>query len=134
MALPESHRKFLQSYLQVHEQLLETLREQQEHIASEIRIHELVLSLGRDDQLLEILGAIADDSEAADSACENARSHFSARGVTLPEDLDISARRNEGEVVVHGVYPHDPHPFELRWDRKGGFSALPLEPSSKVTT
>jgi hypothetical protein len=129
ISLPERHRELLERELQFHEQRIDSLRQDQEYIAREIRIHELVLSLGRDRQILEALSELAEDPQAASRARDDAGSYAREKGISLPEGLDVGVEVEGDKVVVSVAYRDEVFPMMLSWDSESGFSAHGLEPS-----
>ena len=134
MALPAEQQQYLNDHLQVHADRLDTLRSQQEHIECEIAIHELVLRLGHDERLLAVLGELAEDPTAARNACDDPYAHFTDHGITLPDEIEVSARQDGDDLVVRATYVHDLYPFELTWSPTNGFGARAVEARGKTTS
>jgi hypothetical protein len=133
-ALPETQRRDLEAQLRIHQQRLETLRDQQEHIVREMRIHELVLDLGRDERLLEALAEIADNPELAKRAAADPLAYAREKGISVSGDVDVSVDVTSEGVSVSAIHGDDVRPFVVSWDANEGFAARPLTTEDSAGT
>ena len=67
----------------------ETLEYERDALDREIRAHEILITLGRDRQALELLDQMVNDPSLAREAAANPRAFAKARGVELPPNLAV---------------------------------------------
>jgi hypothetical protein len=133
MPLPEHHLIGLQEQLQFHEERLNFLQVQAHAMEREIRAHEIILGLARQERILALLGEFADSPEAAERASRDPLSYARQRGVELPDGLQVSVDMAEEHVLVQVTYTDDVYPFVGVWDRSHGFSLQRLVPPTETS-
>ena len=96
------------------------LRQQVKLLDRQVKQHEQLIALGRDDRVLAALGVLVDDPDQLREAAKDPRAFAGARGVKLPTTMDVVVRVVDDAPVLD-VLNYDPlAPFHLVWDR-GGF-------------
>lgn len=135
MAFPRSHRQFLERQLEVHEQRIATIRAQQADMDAEVRIHELVISLGRDERVLRALDGLTElpDTSSAQDLESYARSVVDEIQHLQDFELTLETDTSSAEVTVRAAYRDARYPFMITWNRRGGFVATQLEPAGETS-
>jgi len=67
-----------------------TLEYERDALEQEIRAHEILITLGRDQHALEVLDEVAGDASLAHTVAANPRAFAEARGIHLPKNLDVT--------------------------------------------
>jgi hypothetical protein len=92
MPIPEGQLRRLKEDLSAQERWLRTL---QRHIAAlqdEASAYEMILALGRDQRLLEVLEDLYDEPELFEPAAAEPRAFFEERGIRLPVDATLAVK------------------------------------------
>ncbi|MGV1009480.1 MAG: hypothetical protein ACOYBY_12830 [Dermatophilaceae bacterium] len=102
-----------------------TLREQ---IQTEIEIHELLLSLGRNESLLNYLGRLEEDFSHADSLTRDGLSAEARRSLHIPPGVSFKADPDARSLTdMTMLVKHKTWLIEISWDGQDGLTVRPLE-------
>src|SRR5688572_26888347 len=82
----------------------ETLEYERDTLDREIRAHEILTTLGRDRQALELLDEVAGDPSLAREAAADPRAFAEARGVRLPRNMAVRVNIVGDQVTVQLDY------------------------------
>jgi hypothetical protein len=106
-------------------ELRESIRLQQD----ELKVHETVLRLGRDDRLLAALNELHDQQDLFQDISTDLRGHFASKGVEVPEgaEIEVSGTR----LLAH--MQQGPYRYKAIWDRTSGFSVEVVSAPSRPT-
>jgi hypothetical protein len=145
MPLPRSHLESLQRLLQVHEERLTVLQlhqnglehardpnpkvrtpewitGQRELLQREARIHEQLIKLGRDPEVLNALGDLAENRDYARQAARDPKGAARMRGIELPANMTLRLDLEQDRVQLQIIYYEDLFPFVATWNSDSGFS------------
>jgi hypothetical protein len=93
---------------------------ERELVEQQLKTHEALLALGRDERMLETLGELIDNPGLAREASSDARGFAQARGIMIPGNMTLDLRVDEsGDVSLQVAYYDEHAPFVLSWDREG---------------
>ena len=123
MPIPREHKEGLARQLQVHRERLKTLQSQMDYMQLELEVQQLVLSLGDNQALLQVLDTLNDDPAEVARASENPRGYAAARGLEIPPQFSVSIHGSGDNLQIRATYEHDSYPMQFQWARDGGFSA-----------
>jgi hypothetical protein len=132
MPIPEEHVTALQQDVTSHERRIAQLREGIRLAEEEVALHEVVLDLARNDQLMAAVGELYEDSALTAGFATDPVGHLQHKKVSLPQGVTLSPIDTEGPSprliarVRRGSFD-----VEVVWEREAGFfvrPALPPEP------
>lgn len=132
MAIPEEHVTALRQDVASHERRIAQLREGIRLAEEEVALHEALLDLARNDQLMAAVGDLYDDSALTAGFAIDPAGHLQEKKVPLPDGVTLSPIDTEGPTprliarVKRGSFD-----MEVVWERETGFflrQALPPEP------
>ena len=124
--LAKEHKSDLSRQLNAHQERIDFLLDQIHRMTREIRVHQVVLRLGQDDGLIQALGELTDDAEAAAQAAADPRGYAQSKGIAVPEDVIVGFQQEEGGFKVVAHYEDGEYSFEMSYDTTTGFAARPL--------
>ncbi|MEE1822431.1 hypothetical protein PUR61_09535 [Streptomyces sp. BE20] len=127
MSSPEEQRRKLERDLRQHEHRADRINEEIRNLNNELRIHNVILSLGRDKKLLNLLDQLRDDEVLARKSREIGRSFFEQQGVELPPEIQVVTGAPTGQGArIRGVFLDDAgREYEVVWDSQRGFDVHP---------
>jgi hypothetical protein len=103
----------------------EWVASQREMLEREIRLHEQLLTLGRDPKVLDALGELAENRRYATEVARDPNDAARKRGIKLPEHmtlrLDLEPNRVQLQIISH----EDLFPFLVTWNSDSGFAPPP---------
>ena len=104
---------------------LETLREQ---VQTEIEMHELLLSLGRNERLLDYFENLEEDFSRADSLRGSSFSDEERHRMQIPTSVSFEVGPNaESLADMRMLVRHRTWLIEVVWNRQHGLVARPIE-------
>lgn len=123
MSLPKSHLDRLYEDLRVHEVRLDHLRDEISRLSAEASAHETIISLGRDDQIIEVLGEMSEDIASAKTVTADPEKFFRGKNIQLPEGAQLNATSDGNRTVITVRLPlANLGEFTCIWDSVDGFS------------
>ncbi len=81
-----------------------TLQYERDTLDREIRVHEILIALGRDRKALDLLETVAGDPSVAREAAADPRAFAEARGVQLPRNMAVRVNIVADRVSVELDY------------------------------
>jgi len=123
MPLPKQQLAQLQVDLQVHQQRVASLKTTQAEINNELAVHDVILRLGQDPNILALLNEMYDHPEIADQMKNDPQAYLQSRGIILPPGGIVSASRPTPQsAVVVASYHIGRFQFDAKWDTMNGFT------------
>ena len=95
------------------------LRDQRVLIELEIERHLAILALAQDERFVRTLDELAEDPELIDKAARDPKAFARARGLRLPNTVELEVDEVEGHPRVRVVNYDREVPFTMTWDRRG---------------
>jgi hypothetical protein len=137
MPIPEDHLQLLNENLSAQERWLRTLRRQIAGLQDEATAHEMILALGRDQTLLQVLNDLYDQPELFERAADEPRSFFEERSVRVPDGATVTVKtvtvnRNPRRYAVEARFVTDTLKYGLGWSPRVGFYTIAEPPSADV--
>lgn len=128
--LPREHLAGLRKSVEDHEQRIAELREVIiPAIEEEIALHEALRDLAQNEELIELVGEVYDDTNLASSLAGAPQEYLGKKGVPLPENVTLSAvDADESVARLTVTLSVGSTNVEVIWDREAGFFARPLSP------
>ncbi|QUC61504.1 hypothetical protein IOD14_34575 [Streptomyces sp. A2-16] len=126
MPSQDEKRHRLENDLRQHTHRVECIQDELRNLNNELRIHNILLSLGRNEKLLALLDRLRDDEGLMREARKGGRSFFEERGVELPSEIQTvtSAPTNQG-TKFRGIFLDDAgREFEVAWDTHNGYGGM----------
>ncbi|MFC8346608.1 hypothetical protein [Streptomyces sp. NPDC057280] len=126
MPSQDEKRRQLENDLRQHVHRVDSIKDELRNLNNELRIHNILLSLGRNEKLLALLDQLRDDEGLIREARQGGRSFFEARGVDLPDEIQTvtSAPTNQG-IKFRGIFLDDAgREFEVAWDTHNGYGGM----------
>lgn len=128
MALPHDHLRSLESALQDHERRIEQLRADAQYIHEELALHEMLVELGRNEQIIAALAHFEVGSDVGMHFAENPARYCEEQGVRLPEGVTLySPGEGNANSRLTGLVRSGAWEVEISWDRSEGFRAIPMK-------
>ncbi len=127
MPLPQHQLKQLKGDLQNHDKELKELEtgghSNQPDVRKRIKLHKLILKIGRDRKILEAVEELFDKPELAAELASDPDAFIAARAIQLPSDATgIVVLRQAPEPVAAGVeFRIEDIAFRLEWRADSGF-------------
>lgn len=111
-----------------HEERIERLRAEAEFLQEEIALHEAIVALGREEQILTAIAELEGESDEGVRFAENATQYCDDRNVQLPDGVSLNPRREpEKTVWVVGRVQSGDWAVDLLWDPAKGFASVPVK-------
>jgi hypothetical protein len=132
MSLPDEHAAALRDDVVAHERRITQLRAGIRLAEDEIELHEVILDLARNEQLIAAVGELYESSGLTSKFASDPQRHCEEQKITLPEGVTLTAIAGEAPSprltarVRRGAWD-----MEIVWERDVGFvvrPALPPEP------
>jgi hypothetical protein len=129
MTILEEHRVLLRQDIVAHERLIAQRRQEIRLAEQEIALHEVLIELARNDQLLAAVGELYEDSGLTSTFANDPLRHCQEQDIPLPKGVTLSPVDTEGPSprltarVTRGVWD-----VEVVWDREVGFLVRPAPP------
>jgi hypothetical protein len=123
VSLLSQHLDRLRDDLDVHASRISELQKQLSMLEDEIAVHDWIVRLGRDPNVLEVLGQLADSSTAVATLKGKELETARSSGIELPPDCTVNVTEHDGSVTVLLEATHGKIPFSLRWNSQFGFSS-----------
>ncbi|MCZ4604469.1 hypothetical protein O3S80_12085 [Streptomyces sp. Lzd4kr] len=123
----EDQRQQLEQELGRHSQRADRITAEIRTLNNELTVHNVLLALGRDEQLLALLGRLREDESLAREAADGGRAFFERHGVELPPELrSVTGSSTDDVTELRGLFldeSGDEH--EAVWNSGSGFSLFP---------
>jgi hypothetical protein len=118
----------LEAALRDHEARINQLRAETRFLEEEIALHESIVALGRQEEILAAVGEFVAESDEGVRFAENPAQYCDQQGVQLPTGVTLSPRSGKEEKVpwVIGRVESGDWEVELIWDAAKGFGARPI--------
>jgi hypothetical protein len=130
VGIPAEHLNRLEEKLSGHESWLRTLRRQIEGLEAEAAAHEMMLRLGRDRKLRQILDELHDQPKLVRRIAEDPRAFLNEREIELPEGAVVTVTIDAGGPVIEARFCNVYVEYGVGWSRtKGFYSIAAPEPS-----
>jgi hypothetical protein len=134
MPIPEDHLQRLEEDLSAQERWLRTLRRHIAGLQDEVSAHEMILALGRDQSLLQVLEDLYDRPELFERASDEPRAFFEQRNVRVPDDATVTVKtvtvnRDPRRYAVEARFVTATLKYSVGWSPRAGFYVI-AEPSS----
>lgn len=121
-------RNQLAQALKDHELVLTNLVTLREQVQTEIEIHELLLSLGRNERLLDYLGQLDEDFSRAGSLRRDGLSDEERHSLHLPAGVSFeSGPYAESLTDMMMLVRHRSWLIEISWHGQNGLTVRPIE-------
>lgn len=128
MPIPKEQLSKLRLDLKTHTQRLSSIRESIQSMEEEVAVHEALLALGHDANVLAAVNELYDDPELAGKIADRAEQHFTKRGVAFPPGTTIELTNHEPQAtVVEARFKQGRFKYKVTWDRTQGFALAPLD-------
>ena len=128
MPIPKEQLSKLRLDLKTHTQRLSSIRESIQSMQEEVEVHEALLALGHDANVLAALNELYDDPELGGKIAERPVEHFVKKGVAFPPGTTIHMIKHEPqETVVEARFKQGRFKYKVTWDRTNGFALAPLD-------
>jgi hypothetical protein len=117
-----------------HERRIAQLREEIRLAQEEVELHEVVLDLARNDQLIAAIGELYEDSALTSTFASDPDRHCREGNIPLPEGVTLRPLDTEGpspRLTAHvrrGTWD-----MEVVWDREIGFFVRPYVNAAAVS-
>jgi hypothetical protein len=100
----------------------EVIAWRKEVLQREIRLHERLIELARDPNIMDALGDLAADPDLAHEAARDPIGAARQRGIELPADMTLDLAVGPGGVDLRITYYNDLYPLVVTWNSVAGFS------------
>jgi hypothetical protein len=129
MPIPKEQLQRLDEQLSAQECWLPTLRRRIAGLQDEVSAYEMMLALGRDHNLLQVLEELYDRPELFDQACDDPRGFFEERSVPLPDQANVTVKsvtvnRKPPRYAVEAHFVTETQDYGVGWSPRGGFYAF----------
>jgi hypothetical protein len=123
MPVPAKQLQRLRVDLQEHEERLADLQSRIQELKDESIVHQTLLTLGRDDKVLNLLHEVYDRPELASDLSRSPSAYLKKRGVKFPRGTKIKVAKNEqGAAVFEAHIKQGSFNYKIVWDPQEGFS------------
>jgi hypothetical protein len=130
MPIPDEQKRRLQIDLVGHERRLSFLRQQIERLEKEAAVHEVLLGLGRDKRLSELMNELYDHPELAAEIARQPARYIEGRGIKLPHGAEIIVvEASAGDTALEAHFKQQGYAYKVAWSRNKGFSSDRLDSS-----
>jgi len=126
MPIPDDHLQRLEADLSGRERWLRTLRLQIAGLEDEASAHEMILVLGRDPDLLQVLHELYDRPELGERIAQDPRSFFEERGIQLPDDATVTVTSDGQRSAIEARFLTSTLEYGVGWSRRDGFYLVTL--------
>jgi len=127
MPVPANQLQQLNAVMGDHEKRIESLKGQIKNMQEEIAVHETLLNLGRDSNLISALNSLADDPKLATSIADRADKYFAEKGVKFPPGTKLKVKGGGSQLVVEAEIKQGHFDYKAVWDQGNGFSSAPID-------
>ena len=128
MPIPKEQLSKLKLDLKTHSKRLESIRDSIKSLEEEVEVHEALLALGNDANVLAVLNELYDDPELANKIADRPGEHFAKKGVAFPPGTTIQLARSEPQAtIVEARFKQGRFKYKVTWDRHEGFALAPLD-------
>jgi hypothetical protein len=129
MPIPREQLRRLEEQLSAQGRWLATLRRQIAGLQDEVSAYEMMLALGRDQSLLQVLGELYDRPELFDQACDDPRRFFEERSVRVPNGASVTVKsvtvnREPPRQAVEACFVTETLNYGVGWSPRAGFYAV----------
>lgn len=123
----DEHRQQLEQDLRQHKDRADLISDEMRNLSNELKLHNVLLSLGRDENLLNLLDRLRDDEQLTREALEGGRSFFERQGIDLPPELRTVTGTSTGQrTELRGRFVDEAgREHEAVWNSGTGFSLYP---------
>jgi hypothetical protein len=133
MPIPKEQLQRLEEQLSAQERWVPTLRRKIAGLEDEVSAYEMMLALGRDRSLLQVLDDLNDRPELFDRARDDPRGFFEERGVRLPDGADVTVKtvtvnRERPRYAVEARFVTEWQQYGVGWSPRAGFYAISEPP------
>ena len=133
MPIPKEQLQRLEEQLSAQERWLPTVRRRIAGLQDEVSAYEMILALGRDQSLLQVLGELYDRSELFDPIRDDPRGFFEERGVRLPAGANVTVKsvtvnREPPHYAVEACFVMETQRYGVGWSPRAGFYAISEPP------
>jgi len=137
MPIPEDHLQRLKENLSAQERWLRTLRQQIAGLQDEVSAYEMILALGRDQTLLQVLGDLYDRPELFERAADEPRAFFEERGVRVPDGATVTVKtvtvnRHPRRYAIEARFVTATLKYGVGWSPRVGFYSIAEPPIADV--
>ena len=127
MPIPGKQLQQLNAALNGHEKRIESLKDQIKNMQEEIVVHETLLNLGRDSNLIGALNNLLDDPKLAGNIAERADSYFAEKGVKFPTGTKLKVKGGGSQLVIEADIKQGHFEYKAVWEQGDGFSTAPVD-------
>jgi hypothetical protein len=129
MPIPEHHLRRLDENLSAQENWLANLQRHIAGLQDEASAYEVMLALGRDQDLLHVLEELHDQPELFEQVADDPRAFLERRGVRLPEDAAVTVKavtvnRHQPRYAVEARFVRETLTFGVGWSPRAAFYLL----------
>jgi hypothetical protein len=133
MPIPKEQLERLEEQLSAQERWVPTLRRQIAGLQDEVSAYEMMLALGRDRRLLQVLGELYDRPELLDRARDDPHGFFQDRGVRVPDGASVTVKsvtvnREPPRYAVEARFVMETQNYGVGWSPRAGFYATSEPP------
>jgi len=123
----DEHRQHLEQDLRQHSYCVDRINDEMRDLSNELTLHNVLLSLGRDENLLNLLDRLRDDEQLRREALEGGRSFFERQGIDLPPELrSVTGTTTDQGTEFRGKFVDEAgREHEAVWNSGTGFSLYP---------
>lgn len=125
MALQTKQLDRLREDLKVHETRMSELQKQVSMLQDEIKVHDWIVRLGRNEKLMKKLDEYSANPDSAQSVAGKELETAKREGIELPPGCRVSVTRDAGSVNIFLEASQGKIPYTLTWNSRTGFSSGP---------
>jgi hypothetical protein len=134
VSLPERHLAGLRESVENHQRRLAQLREGIRLAEEEVAVHEAILDLAGNEQLITLLANMYEDRDLTARFARDPVGFCHEGSISLPGCVTLNAVDEAAPTRLTANVRYGTWDVEILWDREMGFSARPLagQPSNEV--
>lgn len=122
MPVPAEQMRSLDEALRDHELRIEALTASLRAIEDEVRVHRMVVTLGRNHEVRAALEKIYDDAELRRRISEDPAGFLRRSGVELNDtDVELRVGDPDDEMIFEARFRQGPLRYAVEWTRTDGF-------------
>ena len=123
MSPPQKLLQALQQDVASHQRRIDVLRAEVRQLEEEIELHETVVSLAQNTQLLDAVGELYGDKGTGSDFARDPSGYCRSHNISLPEGVAISPINTDGpNPTITAHVTRGSSGADIVWDREAGFS------------
>jgi hypothetical protein len=132
MPVPEDHLRLLEADLAGRKQWLNTVQVKIAGLQDEVSAHEMILALGSDPAVLQVLHDLHDHPELGEQIGRDPWSFFSERGIRVPREAAVTVTTDPRHVSIEARFATPTFDYGIGWSRPNGFYMVCRRTSTEV--